>query len=311
MINIEKTPDYLSPSSISVAINNPNTFYCQKLILDSMPREKQNLAMGVGTAFDISIKELLIEKGVPTAVPLEKIQGSMQNPDIIEECFRASKQLMDMYRNSRLVTTTKWVQVEGDFHKEYHFGGKKLPLMCKLDAVVWDEEYNMGVPLDWKCSGYSSTSGTTPKPGYMDKWDGSKWCGAHKNYTKGMLVTELGRDWARQFTLYGMVYNKLVGVEDFTEFPVIVHHPVFNGTKKKPMVAVYRAIATEQIQREFWDEACILWEDILSDKFLDRLTCRNPSKWSVSVISSYANECESFFSNGSKSANQLYLERFQ
>ena len=317
MVKIEKLPKYLSPSSISTAKSMPNTFYMQRLVLDPIEREPQNLAMGVGTAFDIEIKRILIDKGVPTFNPIDTIEKSLQEESIREESFYAAGLLLDSYFGSRLRVTTNWTQVEGDFHQEYSFpyhysNGqsvmKTVPLMCKLDAVVFDEEYKMDVPLDWKCSGYTSVSGVSPKPSFMQKWDGTKWCGSHKNYYPTMPVIELGVDWARQFTLYGMCLNKLKGLPDFTEFPVIVHHPIFNGKDKKPMIAVYRAICTPDFQKAVWREAVDLWEDLHSGTFVDRLVVKE-GKFAVSAIASFANECESFFSfGGGKSAHQLWLE---
>jgi len=309
---VERFPEYLSPSSISAAMTEPNTFFCQKLIFDRMPREPQNLAMGVGTAFDILVKERLILKGVPTWNPIEIIRESLEKGKFFDESYVGANLLMKMYSNSRLIGSTRWVQVEGDFHQEYTFeyNGKPytVPLMCKLDAVVHDDEYDMDVPLDWKCSGYASLAGATPKPGYYDRWGGAGWEGPHKNYTKNMLVTELGSDWARQFTMYGMALNKKNGIADFTEFPVYVHHPVFNGKNKKPQVAVYRSIVTSDFQREVWGEIVRLWEDIGEQKFLNRLTNRYWHPWVISVLSSYANECESFFGGPRKSAQQLWIE---
>jgi hypothetical protein len=310
---IERLPEYLSPSSIAKAKNEPNSYYAERLCLDRLPREPQNLAMGVGTAFDIEVKRKLIQKGIPCSIPMEQIESAMQNPSIYDECYEAQGELMRMYRMSKLMTTTKWFEIEGEFHQEYTFPcrgvDKTIPLMLKLDAQCYDPlgVYDMVIPHDWKCSGYSAKSGASPKPGFMDKWDGKKWCGPHKKFSKNMLVTELGMDWARQFTLYGIALNEKHGVPFGTEFPVLVDHPIFNGKFKKPMVARYRAIATPEIQRMFWEEACDLWDDIHDGTFLENLVATE-GKFAGSVVASFGGECESFFRSPRKSAHQLWLE---
>lgn len=308
---IERLPQYLSPSSIAQASNEPHTFWDQRLCEDRIPREPQNLAMGVGTAFDIEIKRKLIQKGIPCQIPMEQIESAMQNPQIREESYKAQDELMMMYRRSGLIAKTRWHEIEGEFHQPYTLPCRgemrTIPLMLKLDAQVFDDEYQLVVPMDWKCSGYSSASGATPKPGFMDKFDGKAWTGPHKKYHKNILVTEMPRDWARQFTLYGIGLNYKNGVEFGTEFPVYVDHPVFNGKKKKPMVARYRAIVTKEIQEMFWEEAVDLWDDLQEGTFLDRLTTTT-GKFARSVNSSYANECESFFGGPRKSAQELWVE---
>jgi hypothetical protein len=307
-LKVEKELKHLSPSAIGNAKNQPNTFYLNRLVLDALPREPQSLAAGVGTAFDILIKRHLInDKNIYCPIEMEEIEASLQNEEIREEAFKAAEELMKMYRNSRLVALTKWVQIEGVFAQEYTFNGRCIPLICKLDAVVYDKEYGFDVPLDWKCSGYTSEKGVSPKPKFKDKFDGKTWVGPHKDYTTNMHVTELPADWARQFTLYGMCLNKLNHRPDWTEFPVHVHHPIFNGTGKKPMVAVYRAIVTSDFQREIWEEVCQIWDSIKEDdgnRFLERLCVSFGGPLGLSIMSSYASECESYFSTGkSNSAN--------
>ena len=317
---IEKLPKYLSPSSIAQAKNSPNTFFCQRLIFDAMPKEPQGLAPGVGTAFDISIKKKLIElHNVPTANTIEQIESSL-NPDVAVESYIASDLLMKTYFLSRLASRTNWVQVEGDFNMEYTFTVKgkttTVPLMCKLDAIVQDEQTGMLVPLDWKCSGYTSASGATPEQGYMDKFDGVKWCGPHKNYYPEMSVREIDNDWGRQFTLYAMCVNFHNGITELVDTPVIIHHPVFNGKNKKPMVATYRAIATVADQEHYWTELSDLWEDLHSGVFCDKLAVPyilpeelGGKGLTISVLSSYAWSCETFFSNNATdSAHKLWLE---
>ena len=310
-LTIERPLKHLSPSAIAQCLTQPNTFYCTRLINNPIPREPQSLAMGVGTMFDILIKKLLIGKDIKCDMPVEQIESALQNEEIREESTLAAIQLMSAYRNSRLVTLTKWVQVEGEFYQDYTFTldgiTKTIKMMLKLDAVIWDEEFQMEIPLDWKCSGYTSAKGVSAKPKYMDKWDGKCWTGAHKDYYHNMPVTELPEDWARQFTLYGMAFNKLRGLPDWTEFPVVVHHPIFNGQFKKPMIAIYRAVATPEMQKKYWKEAGMVWDSLYDGTFFDRLCVPFGGALGKSLIASYANECESFFSNGQRSANELKL----
>ncbi len=297
--HFEKIPYYLSPSSIGQSKVNPNTFYATRLMLEGLPREPTNLAMGTGTHFDIQVKLKILKLGckLSEGITVQEILDSLQVDDLdllgqIEEC---SGQLMRSYKNSKVLAMTKWRQVEGVYDQEYTFMGHTVPLMGKLDAVVWDDEYEMDIPMDWKCSGSNAAGGMSPKPGFMNKWDGKQWKGPHKKYHRNILVTDLPSDWARQFTIYGIMLNEERGIPFGTEFPVMVHHPIFNGKARKPMVATYRAIVTKEQQEKVWMEAVDLWESLKDGSFRQRLVVTNRNKYADGVIADYAEECESFF----------------
>ena len=316
-IKVSRMPEYLSPSSISKSQQEPHKFFAIYLAPEEfkMAREPTTVACAVGTMFDVMIKQVLHEeKGIPCAIPFQEVLDTRPDKHLIGEALTAAKLLMAPYRRARMHMTAGFVQVEGKYDQEYTFpisSGvlKTIPLLGKLDAVVRDPETGMLVPLDWKCSGYTSKSGMSPKIGFKRIWDSKKntWGGAHKKYYNNMPVTDINIGWARQFTIYAIMLNQANGVPFGTPTPVWVHHPIFNGVNKTVKIAEYRAVCTKEIQQYFWDEAVHLWESLLDGSFLRGLNFQGEDEFTYSALASYANECESFFREPSKSANELSL----
>jgi hypothetical protein len=322
-IKIYEMPKYLSPTAISQSYLQPHTFYATRLLPKEirMQREPTNMAMAVGTMFDILVKEILYkERGIKCAVPFDEVWETKPPVHLFMEAQTAAKTLMAPYLRSRILNTAGFHQVEGVYDQMYTFpdrDGKmvSIPLLGKLDAIVKDMETGMLVPLDWKCSGYSSAKGTSAKQGYRRIWDSTKnaWKPAHKKYYNNMPVTDLDMGWARQFTIYVIMLNEQLGVPFGTPTPVWVHHPIFNGMNKTPKISEYRAIATKEIQEYFWNEAVDLWHELEDGSFLNRLTIQGDEEdeFTLSALASYAYECECFFRPPAKSANDLRMETYQ
>lgn len=282
-LKIERLPKYLSPSSLSNFTKMPNTSYLERLVNDRKARDPQSLAAGVGTAFDILVKKDLIARGFPCKVEMKDIEKSLENH--VGESYEVGEDLMKIYRRSRLLLTTKWREIEGvhdfDLKMQDEDGnslGDHVPVMGKLDAQVYDEEYDMVVPMDWKCSGWTSKKGATPQQGFMDVYDSKKsaFVGPHKKYHKDIEASEINISWAEQFCTYGwfLLADPETGIYKMREFPVYAHHPVFNGKNKTIKIAVYRAIITVDFQKQLWKKYQTMWKELTNGSYMDRVASK-------------------------------------
>jgi hypothetical protein len=274
-LEITKRPERLSPSAFISSITCPMQFYFQKLSDHGWARDEQSLAAGVGTYFDILVKEALIAKGIPSSLSVELIRKSLtcKEPDVIS----IGQKVFDEYRKAGFIRDTKWIALEKHSVTPY----KGVNLSGQLDATINIE--GKECVLDFKVSGANSTAGVSPKQGYKalyraDCFFGeessrktkSGWEGPHKNFFEGIPFDEIDLTWAIQFCFYSWLLHPEEALE--RAFPVVVHSPIFNGKSKQLVFVVYEGLITVDFQRRLLariDE--FVW-------FLDRGYWKSPVK---------------------------------
>jgi hypothetical protein len=256
-MKIYKTVKVLSPSALIRAFTSPYTFYIDKLTNISVPREPQNMAAAAGTAFDIEVKKFLIGLGVKSSLPIAKIEESLTCINI-DEAKKIGKILFDIYYESGVFRDRKFLSVEKHLKGEV----SELPIMGQLDTTV--EYFSTGgkerveTVHDFKVSGYTSTSGVSPKPGYKRKYtsdinleEGAKrkkkkgWDEGHKEYYEGIPFDKIDEMWALQFCMYGWLLHPDKYGEPFF---VLVDSPIFNGQYKNIQIVQYEGIITPEFQ---------------------------------------------------------------
>ena len=198
-------PKYLSPSSVSTWLSNPEEFFLKYLAIDKVPRIAQTQAMAVGSAFDAYIKCYLYrrlfgdEKTKADGFWFDDIfekQVEPQNRDTATKngavCFMAYKnsgalsklfELLKAAKEPPMFEFTKY----GQIHEEG--GGVYNKIVADIDGLevtsaghvvilgkpdlFFITKNDINVVLDWKVNGYYSTGqGRTATPGYLLLLDG-------------------------------------------------------------------------------------------------------------------------------------------
>ena len=263
-MRIERLPSYLSPSSLMQAENMPNTFYLTRLIADRMEREPQGLAAAVGSAFDYYIKMLLFEKkfGHKELKLLELKKGIETN---IEEAFRAGKSAFRTYKESAF-NLEEYYDVELSLQKDI----EGVPLLGKLDASCKDirsnDAYKKVIPFDWKTTGYTSKSTTSPPKGYYRKWMGTMPKPSHKLFEPEIPFELINKKWSVQMCTYGWLMGYEVGEPFYGRIDVLIWN---KGVVNQ--VTQYRGLITPEYQRLLIERYKKVWNDLTTSNFLDRL----------------------------------------
>lgn len=265
MLKIERTPSYLSPSSLMMAENMPNTFYLTRLVLDPMLGVPQPLNAAVGSAFDYYIKVKLVEDRFPhKAAYLPEIKKGIETN--IDEAFSAGKKAFNSYIE-RAYNKDEYADIE--IHNNGSF--EEVPITGKLDAKILDQETNLTIPFDWKMSGYTSKTGISPEQGYYRLWDGLRPKAAHKIYSTNILMNHINERWAFQTCTYGW----LLGLPMYKPFPTRIDQICWrNGTVR---TALYRGWITEEYQREVIMRYKKVWNSLLDGSYINNLaSSRDP-----------------------------------
>jgi hypothetical protein len=258
MLKIEKMPSYLSPSAISKAMKEPNTFYLTRLIEDKLPREPQGLPAAVGSAFDYFVKIYIAEQKFPDKIEFCKgLETGIESN--VTEALNAGKRLLKVY--SAVCNLEEIVDVEVHGSKSIEYRGKSIPFFGKLDATSFYRE--KVIPFDWKVSGYSSPQ--SPKQGFYRQWKGGLPKGAHAKYREDLPFEEIDPDWAFQLCIYGWLLGYPVGTPFYARIDQLT---IRNADIT---LSQFRGVITEQFQTIAWDRAWMVWEAITSGRFIKML----------------------------------------
>lgn len=261
MLKIERKPSFLSPSSLMMAENMPNTFYLTRLVADSIQREPQGLSAAVGSAFDYYIKMKLIkDKFQHKENLLPEIKDSVETHTT--EAFIAGKIAYDAYIKNCL-NSHNFTNVELRFNGS--FGG--VPITGKGDAAVEYAGYD--IPFDWKLLGYTSETTTSPLPLYFRLWEGIRPRPAHKNYQDGQSFEDINDKWALQGCVYGWLMDLKPKV-GFKEFPFYVDAIIFKN-KRIRCIAQYSGWITKSFQERVLIRFQNIWKEINDGSYLKRL----------------------------------------
>ena len=266
-LKIEKIPEYLSPSSLGQAEGQPNTFYGTRLIEDKWQKEEQSIPAAMGSSFDCKIKVYLMNReenpiGDKQLIPMI-LKGVERDEPEVEE---SGNKILGQY-HINAIDFYEWVDIE--IWKKFWF--RDVKIFGKLDAIIRHE--GLLIPHDWKCSGFNSKHGVSPKPGFRLQFIGDEVKGAHKKYRPDITIEEIDETWAKQFTTYGwaMGYSQS-GPEgpDWEDF--YVSCDMITLTKTKVIkISSYLAIATIEYQKRLYLRYKKIWDEIRDGSYIRRL----------------------------------------
>lgn len=258
MLKIERLPSYLSPSALSTAEKMPNTFYLSRLISDPLKREAQGLAAAVGSAFDYYIKMKLIAKKFQHKTDkLPEIKTGIET--YIDEAFRAGKRAFRSY-----VDTAYCEEIYADVELWLNGLLEGVPLFGKLDATVFDE--GKVIPFDWKVTGYTSNTATSPAAGYYRLWEGVFPKAKHDLYESDIPFEIINEGWATQLCTYGWLMDKPYGTPFHAKVDVLVWK---NGSIR--CIAQYKGLITENWQKLVLYRYKRMWDLLNSGEFIKLL----------------------------------------
>ena len=272
-LKITKMPKYMSPSSLITYTNTPFIYFLRYLDKNRfLPRWPSNMANGTGTAFDVLVKEKLInEKNVKSSKTVGELYNGIAS-NIKKPALLLGEQILSEYTRSGIFYKHKWGEVEKHVTVDVY----GVPVHGQLDATVWDKEYKMFVPHDFKVSGAAKVgtdkAGVSPAQGYYRIWDSKKncWGSMHKKFVDGIPIEQIKDDWAIQFCIYGWINNPDL-VDNIQDFPVYCDHVVFNGKDKNIKIAQYRAICTVDFQKNLMQRLQQAWSSIHDNVFINNL----------------------------------------
>lgn len=285
MLPVEKKPSYLSPSSLKMFEHEPNKFYLTRMAPNPMPREPQSMAAAVGSAFDVMIKNYLLNsrkcmhQGAPTKEEVHKrvLSGVKADLDRIselpfmdaffelsvephcrEEAKGAGLKIAKFYVEQLPKFDLTFMNLE--IHREFTLFNQGVPLFMKLDSSVLDKSKE--IPFDWKVKGYSSDA--SPVAGYaMIVGEDGVMKGAHEKF--GLPMDQINEDWAMQLATYGWGLGKIPG----EPFMAMIHSPVLRSTGMR--IALYYAEITAEFQKKLIERYREAWHSIQSGKFVRSL----------------------------------------
>ena len=270
MLDFEKLPSYLSPSSLMTAEDMPNTFYLNRLINDKMDKDPQGIAAAVGSAFDYFIKAKLVETKFPykaDILPLLK-EGIETNK---AEALRMGSKAYSAYVESAY-EEDEYENIELRLTKEV----EGVPLTGYLDAtskIITTEDYNeifqstmtyndIVIPMDWKTTGYSSKSPVSPPPGYFKMFEGLMRRPSHDDFHPDMPFETINPKWATQLCTYGWLMDYPVG----TPFHARLDTLVWKNNAIR-CIARYYGLISERFQEHVMMRYKRLWKSLMDGSF--------------------------------------------
>jgi hypothetical protein len=260
-----RTPEFLSPSSISTWLEDRDEFYLRYLTEDRPPRPHQTQPMAVGSAFDAYVKSDLYARFVAGGDPayefeaLFEAQVEGQNRDWarenglhVYESYKAVGAYDALARQIERSETPP--RFEFEVKGEVEHDGRAVTLLGKPDLVFTLE--GQIIIRDWKVNGYCGRSPKSPEPGYVTIYGGRSHGKPHPmatlkdvrgvtvNAGKGLEAVNLS--WARQLSVYAWLLGAEVGGDFVCGIEQIVSKPVAGG---KPEIRV--AAHTYQVGKLF------------------------------------------------------------
>jgi hypothetical protein len=264
-LSIEKKIDYISPSSFSNMMNQPNKFYLQRLINNPLPREPQGLAAANGSAFDYWIKKKLLDEMNRPYKEDELIQSiELKDEKARERALNVGKIFYTYYCLFIKKLNISW-SFFSDVEIDRTFEFKGIPLRGKIDCVYISKYYKKPVPLDWKLTGSESKSSPTPK--YQRLISEDEDC-SHKDYYPAMPFELIDETWATQLCIYGWELGRSTPI--WEEFDAQIHEMTITGTGKIRL-AIFHGIITIPFQQKIYSNLKLFWESLQNGNYINTL----------------------------------------
>lgn len=290
-----RTVEYLSPSAISVYLQNPVEYF-RRYLCDMKPdRDPQTQAMAIGSAFDAYVKAYLYKMlidGNDERYKLANIFEAQVESQWRDWGWKHGEYVFDQYKQSGCLADLMLLLKNSPSDPRFEFevrgsvSGYREGLEGKFGQVVLlgkpDVDFvtaeGVHVILDFKVNGYCSNYNVTPKPGYLRlRSAGNTSYGSHKACKAfayhGMMVNfggyleHVDEGWARQLAIYAWLCGNPVG----SEFVTVVHQLACNAQDKTMLphirVAEHINLISKEFQQKIFNTVCELWDIVHSDWF--------------------------------------------
>lgn len=283
-----RTPEYLSPTSISKFYADRQEFYLNYLADKRPPRMAQTKPMSIGSAFDAYVKnyitdrlglmapefeiETILDAQVEEANrPWARVEGQY-----VFDCYKRSGALADLMLELELASEAP----------RFEFSVRDELISAKLDCsitllgkpdIYFRTADGANVIYDWKVNGYCSKSSVSPKAGYKkirDSWDHvkpSRGAGQpHRDY-QGFLSSGIeinlerpfeavDKSWANQLC----IYSWLLGAEIGSKVIVGIEQLVCKPADPRPLIrcASHRGLVSPDYQTTLFSQIEHVWKTI-------------------------------------------------
>lgn len=296
-----RTLSYLSPTSLSIYMDDKVRFYLLYLADTKLKREPQTEPMAIGSAFDAYVKSYLHERlfGKDPKFDLRTLFEAQVETQNRTKAWDAGRYVFEQYKASGILTdlmieldasvTTPRFEFDlmgvVDNQKEAHLGG--VPFLGKPDLFYTNKEAAR-VIHDWKVNGFYSKNGASPVQGYIKLRTVGQPYKAHKNALpmrwKGLTLNMAQTldmvkvDWAQQLAIYMWLCGEDVGTEDCAgSIDQIVCKP---GSNVLPDLhfAEHRSKISKTFQLGVFNKAREAWNCITSGHYFQDMSLEDSKK---------------------------------
>lgn len=232
-----RTPEYISPSSLSLFEKDLEEFVLKHIVDNRPPRIGQMIYMAVGSSFDAWVKSALhaaiFGPGADPKYEFSAIFEAQVEPQCRDAARESGLRVFDNYVHTGAYDELLALLLKAKTPPQFEFSVRKVVggvlLLGKPDCE-FKSEFDIDVTLDWKVKGYYSKHSASPTKNYQLCRDGMDWPKpsrshdtAHKSYKAldfhGLTINEgfmedASKEYADQLTIYGWLMGKPVGAED-------------------------------------------------------------------------------------------------
>jgi hypothetical protein len=272
---------YISPTSLSKYIEDPDIFYLEYLADHRPPRFPQTQPMSIGSAFDAYAKSFLHRRLFGTGhkdsnlFDLKTIFEKQVEPHNRDWAWQHGERVFRWYQQSGALADMI-VEMQGaigepkfemDIQNVIQYDFQDVMLLGKPDIFLTNKE-GMKVTLDWKVNGYCSKSGVSPKPGYVKLFPGltshkDAWPTAHKGImVNGTTKTlkDIDESWNRQTIIYSWLCGCSVGEDFIIGIDQITARGMEGDGYPALRCAKHRYKSNQQHQYEVYYKAVECWQ---------------------------------------------------
>jgi len=283
-----RTPEYLSPTSVSLFYKDITEFYLIYLADHRPPRMPQTQAMAIGAGFDAYVKSFLHEKifgiGANPLFKFDTLFEAQVEPHNRDWALRHGAHVFAQYKTSGALSDLMLDlnDAEGEPQFEMSITGRVVHSSCVGGIVLLGKpdihfinKFGAFVVYDWKVNGYMSASTTSPKKGFVKLYDAyvpkiSKQHGnAHKDchlmrvdgidINIAHFMEDVEVSWADQLTIYSWILGAAVG----SKFTIAIDQIVCKGSGEEfpwLRIALHRNRVSEPYQQMLHDKIANVWK---------------------------------------------------
>lgn len=229
-----RTPEYLSPTSIKLYVENTEEFYFRYLADIKIPRFPQTQPMAAGSAFDAYVKSYLhtslFGKGYDVRYELGTIFQEQVEPHNRDWAWEAGRLIFEEYKESGCLADLMLELGDAVGKPRFEFTIRDeidgVTLLGKPDVFFINNQAGR-VVYDWKVNGYCSPRTKSPMKGFVKlrtKVLGKYYPSEHKNcqleifkgiaINTNMCLEDGNKDWADQLSIYAWLLGEEIGSEE-------------------------------------------------------------------------------------------------